>query len=161
MKKITPCIWFDQEAEEAANLYIKLFPNSKINSVTHVDPVVAEVSKLPEGQVLTVAFELNGNHFLGLNGGPVFPLNNSVSFIIECETQEEIDHFWYAFADGGQEMDCGWVKDRFGMAWQVTPAKMGEWMTDPDKEKVMRVNTEMLKMKKLEIEPLEKAYRGE
>lgn len=161
MKKITPCIWFEKEAEEAANFYLNLFPNSKITSITRFDKIMAEAAKMPEGLAMTVAFELDGNAFLALNGGPAFPLNSSVSFIIECETQDEIDHFWYAFADGGKEMDCGWVQDKYGMTWQVTPAKMGEWMTSPDKEKTQRMTQEMLKMKKLEIETLEKAFNGE
>ena len=161
MKKITPFIWFDTQAEEAANYYTKLFPNSKIDAITHYDANSAAASKKPEGSVLTVSFTLDGNPFMAMNGGPQFQLNGAVSFMIECETQEELDRYWYAFADGGKEIECGWVVDRFGMTWQVVPKILGEYMTDPDKEKAKRVMAAMLKMKKLEIEPLQRAYDGE
>ncbi|MBX4206339.1 VOC family protein [Candidatus Parcubacteria bacterium] len=161
MKKITPFIWFDKNAEEAANFYISLFPDSKITALTHYDKAGAEASKMPEGLVMTVSFSLSGTDFMALNGGPHFQLNGAVSFMIECDTQEEIDHFWYAFADGGKEIECGWVVDKFGMTWQVVPTILGRYMTDPDKEKAGRVMKAMLKMKKLEIEPLQRAYDGE
>lgn len=161
MKKITPFIWFDTQAEDAANFYVSLFPDSKITSITHYDANAAARAKKLEGSVLTVSFELDGNPFMAINGGPQFPLNEAVSFMIECETQEEIDHFWYAFADGGREIDCGWVVDKFGLTWQVVPAVLGRYLTDPDKEKAARVMKAMLTMKRLEIAPLEEAYRGE
>lgn len=161
MKKITPFIWFDRNAEEAANYYVELFPNSKITALTHYDANAAAASGMPEGLAMTVGFNLNGTYFLSINGGPHYKLNGAVSFMIECDTQEEIDHYWNSFADGGTEMDCGWVIDRFGMTWQVVPAILGQYMTDPDKSKAGRVMQAMLKMKKMDIAAFEKAYRGE
>ncbi|MBX4181466.1 VOC family protein [Candidatus Parcubacteria bacterium] len=159
-QKISPCIWFDHEGEDAAKYYVSLFPNSEITHITHHDAASAEASKMPEGSVLTVSFNLGGNEFMAINGGPHFKLNSAVSFMIECETQEEIDHYWNSFSEGGQIMDCGWVIDRFGMTWQVVPAILGRYMVDPDKEKAGRVMKAMLKMQKLEIAPLQAAYEG-
>lgn len=161
MKKITPFLWFNTNAEEAVKFYVSLFPNSTITAVTHYDKASSEAAHMPEGMVLTMVFTLNGHEFMAINGGPAFTMNGAVSFMIECDTQEEIDHYWNAFKEGGKEIECGWIVDRFGMTWQVVPTILGQYTTDPDKEKASRVMQAMLKMKKIEIEPLEKAYRGE
>lgn len=161
MKKITPCLWFDKNAEEAVNYYLTIFPESKILHLAHYDETSSQAANMPVDSVMVIAFELGGNEFLALNGGPAFQMSPAISFIIECETQEEIDHFWYKLSDGGKTMACGWLTDKFGMTWQVTPTKLMEYMQDPDKEKSSRVNHAILKMTKIEIEPLEKAYRGE
>jgi predicted 3-demethylubiquinone-9 3-methyltransferase (glyoxalase superfamily) len=159
--KLTPFLWFDKNAEEAANYYVSVFPNSKITSILRHDANSAKANNMPEGSVLTVGFNLDGNDFAALNGGPHFKMTGAVSFVILCETQEEVDHYWEKLTEGGQEMDCGWAVDKFGMTWQITPTILPKYLADPDKEKSERVMKCMLTMKKLEIEPLEKAYRGE
>jgi predicted 3-demethylubiquinone-9 3-methyltransferase (glyoxalase superfamily) len=158
MPKITPCLWFDREAEAAANFWCAIFPNSRI----------VEVSRYPEnlpgdraGEVLTVVFELDGKRFMGLNGGPEFPFSEAVSLEIEVETQAELDRYWDALlADGGKESQCGWLKDRFGFSWQVTPKQLAELMASPDKEKAGRVAAAMMQMVKLDIAKLEAAAAG-
>jgi predicted 3-demethylubiquinone-9 3-methyltransferase (glyoxalase superfamily) len=161
MQKITPFLWFDRNCEEAVNFYVSLFPNSRIITTTHYDKAASEASHMPEGMVMMVVFNLNGFDFMAMNGGPAFKMNAAVSFMIECDTQEQIDHYWNAFKDGGKEIECGWIVDKFGMTWQVDPSILGKYMTDPDKEKASRVMQAMLKMKKIVIADLEKAYRGE
>jgi predicted 3-demethylubiquinone-9 3-methyltransferase (glyoxalase superfamily) len=159
MQKITPCLWFDTQAEEAVNFYIGLFKNSKITSLLLTDAAASEASGMPEGSVLFIEFELDGERFSALNGGPVFKFNESVSLMIECSTQEEIDHYWYGLiADGGQESQCGWLKDRFGLSWQVTPKQLLEMQRDKDSAKAGRVMTAMLGMKKLDIKALQDAF---
>jgi predicted 3-demethylubiquinone-9 3-methyltransferase (glyoxalase superfamily) len=153
MKPITPCLWFDTEGEDAAKLYTSIIPNSRI-----VD-VVRHGSAGPreEGTVMTVDFELNGQPFLALNGGPQFTFSEAVSFQIFCETQEEVDRYWDALGDGGEHGPCGWLKDRFGLSWQIVPTRLPELLTGPDKERAQRVMACMMKMGKLEIAELEAA----
>lgn len=161
MQKIIPCLWFDTQAEEAANFYVSLFKNSKVTSILLTDAAAAEASGQPEGSVLFVEFELDGERFSALNGGPIFKFNESVSLMIECDTQEEIDHFWYGLiADGGQESQCGWLKDKFGLSWQVTPKNLLEMQRDPDSAKAGRVMKAMLGMRKLDIAALETAFNN-
>ena len=154
MPKITPHLWYDSQAEDAAKLYVLLFPNSKILNVSHYPEATEEVSGKKAGTVMTVEFELDGQHFLALNGGPLFKFNESVSFMIPCETQEEIDHYWNGLiADGGEESQCGWLKDKFGLSWQVVPSHMSELISkNPEK-----VTAAFLQMKKMDIATLEAA----
>lgn len=157
MQTITPFLWFDTQAEEAAKFYVSIFPSSKITETTHY----SEVGPMPAGTVMTVAFELSGQKFTALNAGPTFKFTPAVSFVIPCETQQEVDHFWSKLtADGGQEVDCGWVTDKFGLSWQVTPTILPELLADPDKAKAKRVMKQMLTMKKLDIQPLLDAAEG-
>ncbi len=162
IQKISPCLWFDRQAEEAAKFYISLFPNSKITSVLMTDAAASEPSGMPVGSVLFVEFELDGEKFAALNGGPIFKFNESVSFMIECETQKEIDHYWYGLtANGGEESQCGWLKDKYGLSWQVLPKQLMEMQRDEDAAKAGRVMRAMLEMRKLDLAKLEAAYRGE
>ena len=154
MKAITPWIWFDTEAEDAANFYTSVFPDSRITEVTHY----GSAGPRPEGMVLTVVFELQGQKFAALNGGPDFKPNEAISFEIECESQEEVDSYWDKLAaDGGEHGPCGWLKDKFGVSWQVVPTRLGELLSDPDTEKSQRVMAAMLKMGKIEVDELERA----
>ena len=149
MKKITPFLWFDTQAEEAMNFYVSLFKNSK----------VLGVSRGPDGKAFNVSFELDGQEFLGLNAGPQFKFNEAVSMFVNCEDQAEVDHFWNALiADGGEESMCGWCKDKFGLWWQIVPKQLGELMGTSDPAKSMRVVNAMLKMKKIIVADLQKAY---
>jgi predicted 3-demethylubiquinone-9 3-methyltransferase (glyoxalase superfamily) len=161
MQKITPCLWFDSNAEEAANYYVSIFKNSKINRVTHYDQASAEVSGKPEGSVLTVEFTIDGHDFVVMNGGPEFKFSMATSFMIDCKTQEEVDHFWQKLSeDGGKTSQCGWTMDKFGVTWQVVPTVLNDLLVDPDKEKAARVMKAMLTMTKLDIAQLEAAARG-
>jgi len=155
MSKITPFLWYDKEAEEAAKFYCSVFKNSKIHRTARYP----EGSPAPAGSVMTVEFELDGQRFIGLNAGPHFKFNEAVSFVIECDTQAEVDSYWSKLtSDGGQESMCGWLKDKYGLSWQVTPKALGKLMTDPDKEKAKRVMQAMMQMKKINIAELEEAY---
>ena len=159
MQKITPFLWFDDQAEEAANFYTSLFKNSKIDRILRYTEEAAEKTGLPVGSVLTIGFEIEGQKFVALNGGPLFKFNESVSFVINCETQEEVDYFWEKLtADGGEESACGWLKDKFGLSWQVTPTVLIDMLHDNDQEKSGRVMQAMLQMKKIEIKALKDAY---
>lgn len=158
MQKITPCLWFNDRAEEAANLYVSLFPNSTIGKTSRYDKASAEVSGQKEGAVLTVAFTLNGQNFMGLNGGPLFTFSEAVSFVIDCENQDEVDHYWNALTEGGAESQCGWLKDKFGVSWQVVPKDLGVLLSDPDPKKSGAVMKAMLEMKKIEVQKLKDAY---
>jgi len=152
--KITPFLWFDSQAEEAANFYCSIFPNSKIGKVTRY----GKAGPGPEGSVLTIVFSLDGQEFTGLNAGPRFKFTEAISFIVPCKTQDEIDNYWSKLtAGGGQESQCGWLKDKFGLSWQIVPAALGELMSDPDPQKSNRVMQALLKMKKLDIATLQKA----
>jgi predicted 3-demethylubiquinone-9 3-methyltransferase (glyoxalase superfamily) len=153
MKEITPCLWFDTEGEEAAKFYTSVFPNSKIANVARY----GSAGPRPEGTVMTVGFELNGQKFLALNGGPDFSFTEAVSFQVFCETQDEVDRFWDTLSEGGEEGPCGWLKDKFGLSWQIVPTVLTELLADPDREKSQRVMQAMLSMRKIEIEPLERA----
>ncbi|MFD5800217.1 VOC family protein [Streptomyces sp. NPDC049936] len=153
----TTCLWFDGTAEEAAHFYVSLFKNSRIGPVTHYP----EGSYQPAGTVLTVEFTANGQKFVALNGGPQFRFNEAVSFQISCESQDEVDHYWAKLTEGGgEEGPCGWLKDRFGVSWQVVPIRLEEMFRDPDPEKVARANKAMMAMRKLDIAALELAYAG-
>jgi predicted 3-demethylubiquinone-9 3-methyltransferase (glyoxalase superfamily) len=154
LPNITPFLWFDTQAEEAANHYISIFKNSRIRSIARY----GEAGPGPEGSVMTVEFELDGQAFIALNGGPNFKFNEAVSFSVACETQQEVDDFWAKLSRGGQEGPCGWLKDRFGLSWQVNPTILGKMLHDPDPRKAKRVMEAMLKMKKIDIEALKRAY---
>lgn len=159
MQKIVPCLWFDTRAEEAAAFYASIFKQSKIMQVTRYDKASAEASGRPEGSVLTVEFEIEGQPFTALNGGPLFKFSEAISFVVNCETQEEIDHYWERLSEGGDEraQQCGWLKDKYGVSWQIVPTILYALLEDPDKAKAGRVMAAMLRMKKLEIEPLRNA----
>jgi predicted 3-demethylubiquinone-9 3-methyltransferase (glyoxalase superfamily) len=159
-QKITPCLWFDTQAEEAARFYIAIFKNSKIGAISRYSKVGYEIHGKQPGSVMTVAFEIDGQAFLALNGGPNFKFNEAVSFQISCETQEEIDHFWNKLTEDGQEGPCGWLKDRYGVSWQIVPAVLPEMLMDPDAEKVERVTKAFLHMKKFDVAALERAHAG-
>ncbi|MGV9744021.1 VOC family protein [Rhodococcus zopfii] len=157
MPKITPWLWFDMNAQEAAEYYITVFPNSRILKVTHYP----EGTPVPAGTVLAVEFELDGTLFAGLNGGPQFQFSEAVSFSIDCADQDEVDHYWNALTGGGgEESQCGWLKDRFGVSWQVVPRRLDELMSDPDVGVVERVSEALMKMHKIEVPVLEEAARG-
>jgi predicted 3-demethylubiquinone-9 3-methyltransferase (glyoxalase superfamily) len=154
MQKITPFLWFDNQAEEAANLYVSIFNNSKIVSITRY----GEAGPGAEGSVMTVVFELDGQEFIALNGGPLFKFTEAISFSVDCKTQKEVDEFWETLSEGGEEGQCGWLKDKYGLSWQINPTILGKMLSDPDPEKSKRVMEAMLKMKKIDIEGLKKAY---
>jgi predicted 3-demethylubiquinone-9 3-methyltransferase (glyoxalase superfamily) len=153
MHDITPWLWFDTEGEEAANFYTSVFPNSRILDVARY----GSAGPRPEGTVMTVTFELDGRKFGALNGGPDFTFNEAISFQVSCKNQEEVDMFWSKLSDGGEEGPCGWLKDRYGVSWQIVPTALTELLGDPDREKSQRVMAAMLKMKKIEIDELERA----
>ena len=158
MKKITPCLWFDGTAEEAAEFYTSIFPDSRI---TQVHRSAADTPSGPEGMVLTVDFTVAGQDFIGLNGGPDFRFNESVSFSIDCADQTEVDRYWEVLVQGGGEHSvCGWLKDRYGLSWQVVPRQLGEYLDGPDREGAKRAMEAMLQMTKLDIETLREAYEG-
>jgi predicted 3-demethylubiquinone-9 3-methyltransferase (glyoxalase superfamily) len=159
MQKITPFLWFDDQAEEAVKFYTSLFKNSKIGRIFRNPEEAAEKTGRPAGSVLTIEFEIEGQKFVALNGGPLFKFNESVSFVINCETQEEVDYFWgKLIADGGEESACGWLKDKFGLSWQITPTVLIDMLHDNDQEKSGRVMQAMLQMQKIEIPKLKAAY---
>ena len=161
MQKITPNLWFDNQAEEAVNFYTSIFKNSKIKDIARYDSASAAVSGRPEGSVLTISFEIEGQDFLALNGGPIFKFNEAVSFIINCETQEEVDYYWEKLSAVPESEQCGWLKDRFGLSWQVVPTMLGKLLSGPDPMKSQRAMQAMLQMKKLDIAALQQAYDQE
>jgi predicted 3-demethylubiquinone-9 3-methyltransferase (glyoxalase superfamily) len=154
MQKITPFLWFDNQAEEAVNFYTSIFKNSKVGNVTRY----GEAGPGPAGSVLTASFELEGLEFTALNGGPHFKFTEAISLHVSCESQEEVDYYWEKLSDGGQIQQCGWLKDRFGMSWQIVPTALHRLLNDPDPQKANRVMHAMLQMKKLDIAGLQKAY---
>lgn len=157
MQKIVTFLWFeDGEAEEAANFYISIFKNSKITNIVRY----GEAGPGPEGSVMWVTFQLEGQEFYALNGNPQFKFNEAISLFVNCDTQEEVDKLWDKISEGGMELGPGWVKDKFGLAWQIVPTIMGEYLSDPDKEKSQRVMQVMMQMNKLDIEILKDAYEG-
>jgi len=162
IRKITPCLWFDHEAEEAAKFYTATFDNSKIVSMTRYGKAGYEVHGNPAGTVMAVAFELDGQAFTALNGGPMFKFNEAVSFQVHCDTQDEVDYYWKTLSEGGDQkaQQCGWLKDKYGVSWQVVPAILLEMLNDPDAEKSERATTAMLQMKKIDIDQLKRAYAG-
>jgi len=157
MQRITPFLWFDHQAEEAATFYASIFKNSRLTSVARYDGAAAKASGRPKRSVMTVAFELDGQEFTALNGGPLFKFTEVISLVVNCETQEEVDHFWEKLSAGGQEVECGWLKDRFGVSWQVVPTVLSEMLQDKDPEKSKRVMAALLRMKKISIEGLKNA----
>ena len=160
--RITPCLWFDDQAEEAAGFYTSIFKNSRIVGMTRYGEAGYEIHGRPAGSVLTVEFELDGQAFTALNGGPVFTFNEAVSFQISCETQEEVDFYWEKLSAGGDEaaQQCGWLKDKYGVSWQVAPTALTKMLADADYAKSERVMTALLQMKKLDIAALQRAYDG-
>jgi predicted 3-demethylubiquinone-9 3-methyltransferase (glyoxalase superfamily) len=157
MQPITPFLWFDDQAEEAANFYVSIFKNSKIGTVARYGEAGAEVSGRPKSTVMTVTFQLNGQEFMALNGGPQFTFSPAISFMVNCETQEEVDELWDKLSTGGSQEQCGWLKDQYGVSWQIVPTALGELMQDQDAAKAERVMKAMLHMKKLDINALKQA----
>ncbi len=160
MQKITPFLWFDDRAEEAANFYTSVFRNSKIVSVARYGEARAKASGMPKGTAMTVAFQLDGQEFVALNGGPHFTFTEAISFVVSCTTQEEVDYYWEKLAEGGVEkaQQCGWLKDKFGLSWQIVPAVLPKMLQDKDPKKSERVMKALLQMKKLDINALKQAY---
>jgi len=170
MQKITPFLWFDNNAEEAVGFYTSIFStldesdsggkDAKVGNATHYEEQGAKVSGRSKGSVMTVPFQLNGQDFVALNGGPLYKFSEAISFAVNCETQEEVDHYWNKLSEGGEEVQCGWLKDKFGLSWQIVPTVMGKLFSSPDSVKTNRVMGAMLQMKKLIIADLQKAYDG-
>jgi predicted 3-demethylubiquinone-9 3-methyltransferase (glyoxalase superfamily) len=162
-QRITPCLWFDRQAEDAAKFYASIFKNSRIGAISRYGEAGREIHGMPAGTVLTVAFELDGHSFTALNGGPQFTFNEAISLQVNCDTQQEIDHYWNKLSEGGdpRSQQCGWLKDRFGLSWQVVPSVLPRLMTDPDPKKSERVMNTLLQMKKLDIAALERAHAGQ
>jgi predicted 3-demethylubiquinone-9 3-methyltransferase (glyoxalase superfamily) len=162
VQKISPCLWFDDQAEEAARFYTGIFPRSRIIHVSRYGEAGREVHGKPAGSAMAVEFELEGQRFTALNGGPQFRFNEAVSLMVHCETQEEVDHYWDELSQGGDEgaQQCGWLKDRYGLSWQVVPDALSDWIGGPDPVKSQRAVQAMLRMKKLDIEALRRAYAG-
>jgi predicted 3-demethylubiquinone-9 3-methyltransferase (glyoxalase superfamily) len=159
MQKVTPFLWFDNQAEEAAKFYTSVFENSKVGKILRYDEAAAKAAGGPVGSVLTIEFEIGGQKFTALNGGPEFKFNEAISFVVNCDTQEEVDYFWEKLsADGGQESQCGWLKDKFGVSWQIVPTVLIEMLQDKDSEKSERVMKAMLQMQKIDIKTLKEAY---
>jgi predicted 3-demethylubiquinone-9 3-methyltransferase (glyoxalase superfamily) len=156
MHKITPFLWFDDQAEEAVHFYTAIFKDATIVSIAHY----GEAGPGPQGSVMTITFQLHGQEFVALNGGPQFTFNEAISFVVNCETQDEIDMFWEKLSAGGQKYQCGWLKDQYGVSWQIVPTVLGEFLTDPDPERTQRVMKAMLQMTKLDIQTLKRAYGG-
>lgn len=162
MQKITPFLWFDHQAEEAAKFYTSVFENSEVGRILRYDEASAKGAGRPVGSVLTIEFEIAGQKFTALNGGPEFKFNESISFVVNCETQNEVDYFWEKLiADGGRESQCGWLKDKFGVSWQITPTVLIDMLNDKDAKKAERVMKAMMQMQKIDIKTLEEAYGGE
>ncbi len=163
IRAITPCLWFDTQAEDAAKFYTGIFSNSRIVSVVRYGKEGYEIHRKPAGTVLTVEFELNGQPFTALNGGPEFKFNEAISFQIDCETQEQVDDYWTKLSEGGDDraQQCGWLKDRYGLSWQVVPTVLPEMLKDSDPAKAGRAMKAMLQMKKLDIDELKRAYAGQ
>jgi predicted 3-demethylubiquinone-9 3-methyltransferase (glyoxalase superfamily) len=160
MQKTMPCLWFDNRAEEAAKFYVSIFKNSKIGGTTYYGEEGAKASGRPKGTVMTVIFQLDGQDFMALNGGPQFTFSPAISFVVNCQTQKEIDELWEKLSEGGEKVECGWLRDKYGVSWQVVPTVLGQMVQDKDTKKTERVMKALLRMKKLDIEGLKKAYAG-
>jgi predicted 3-demethylubiquinone-9 3-methyltransferase (glyoxalase superfamily) len=161
VQRLTSCLWFDGNAEAAARFYVSVFKNAKLGRISHYPKEGQEVHRQPEGRALVVEFELEGQKFIGLNGGPQFKFSEAISFVVNCDTQAEIDYYWEKLGgDGGEPGPCGWLKDKFGLSWQIAPSKVGDWLTDADKSKSARVFAEVMKMGTLDIATLDKAFAG-
>jgi len=158
--KIIPCLWFDHQAEQAADFYTGIFPNSKVTDISRYTEAGKEIHGKEPGSVLTIAFELNGQPYTALNGGPIFKFTEAISFQIKCEDQAEVDHYWEKLGEGGDPnaQQCGWLKDKFGVSWQVVPRQLLEYTKDPDRAKADRTTAAMMQMKKLDIAALKRAY---
>jgi len=156
MQKISPFLWYNDNAEDAVNFYMSIFKNSKILAVARY----GESGPGPKGSVMTINFQIDGQEFIALNGGPHFTFNEAISFSVDCETQEEVDELWEKLSAGGQKSQCGWLKDKFGLSWQVNPRSLGEMLSDKDPEKAKRVMEAMLQMDKIDIKALKQAYDG-
>ena len=156
MQKTTPCLWFDTQGEDAAKFYTSVFPNSRVTDVARY----GEAGPRPAGMALTVEFELDGQAYTALNGGPEFTFSEAISFQIDCKDQDEVDHYWTKLSEGGEEGPCGWLKDKFGLSWQVVPRALPELLGDPDQEKAQRVMAAMMGMKKIDVAGLQRAYDG-
>jgi predicted 3-demethylubiquinone-9 3-methyltransferase (glyoxalase superfamily) len=154
MQKITPFLWFDGKAEEAMRFYVSIFKNSKVGTITRY----GDAGPGPKGTVMVVTFQLDGQEFIALNGGPQFTFSPAISFVVNCETQEEVDAFWEKLSEGGEKLQCGWLRDKYGLSWQIVPTVLGELMQDKDVEKSQRVMKAMLQMNKIDIERLKQAY---
>jgi predicted 3-demethylubiquinone-9 3-methyltransferase (glyoxalase superfamily) len=154
MQKITPFLWFDGKAEEAIRFYVSIFKNSKVGAITRY----GDAGPGPKGTVMVATFQLEGQEFIALNGGPQFTFSPAISFVVNCETQEEVDAFWEKLAEGGEELQCGWLRDKYGLSWQIVPTVLGEMMQDKDAEKSQRLMKAMLQMTKLDIKRLKQAY---
>jgi predicted 3-demethylubiquinone-9 3-methyltransferase (glyoxalase superfamily) len=161
VQKITPFLWFDDKAEEAANFYVSLFKNSKIGNVSRYDEAGAKISGRPNGSVMVATFQLEGQEFVALNGGPHFKFTEAVSFVVNCETQQEVDEFWERLSEGGEEGQCGWLKDKYGLSWQIVPSVLTKMLKDQDPQKAKRVMEAMIQMKKIDIPSLKQAYEGQ
>lgn len=157
MQKITPCLWFDGQAEEAVSFYVSIFKNSSINTITRYNEAGSKMSGLPNGSVMTILFYLDGQEFLALNGGPEFKFTEAISLIVNCETQAELDELWDKLSEGGEEVQCGWLKDKFGLSWQIVPTIVSELLNHPDPEKSHSVMKAILQMRKLDIQALKMA----
>ena len=160
MQKIAPCLWFDDQAEEAAKLYVATFKKAKLGPITYYGEAGAQVSGRPKGSVMTVAFEIDGQEFLALNGGPIFKFTEAVSLMVKCETQEEIDHMWEALSRGGEQGQCGWLKDKYGLSWQIVVPQWDEMLRDKDPARSERVMAAILSMTKPDLQCVQRAYEG-
>ncbi len=162
MNKITPCLWFDSQAEEAANFYTSIFRNSKIKHIARYSEAAAKVAGRPKGSVLTVQFEIDGQEFTALNGGPMFKFTEAVSFVVSCDNQDEVDHYWNKLTEGGdpRAQQCGWLKDKYGVSWQIVPSMVQKMMSEGDPVRLERVWPKLLQMKKVDIDALQQAYDG-
>ena len=162
IQKITPCLWFDSQAEEAAKFYVSLFPNSAVGAITRYGKEGFEVHGRPEGSAMTVNFSLEGQEFTALNGGPHFKFSEAISFVVRCETQAEVDHYWDKLGEGGDQraQQCGWLKDKYGISWQIVPVALFEMMSNTDRIKSERVMRAVLQMKRLDVAALRRAYEG-
>jgi predicted 3-demethylubiquinone-9 3-methyltransferase (glyoxalase superfamily) len=160
IQKITPFLWFDDKAEEAVKFYVSLFKNSKIGTITRYGEEGAEVSGRPKGTVMTVTFQLEGQAFMALNGGPHFTFTEAISFIVNCGTQQEVDRFWEKLSEGGEKGQCGWLKDKYGLSWQIVPTVLSKMLNDKDPKKSKRVMKALLQMGKIDIATLRRAYNG-
>ncbi len=161
MQKIAPFLWFDDQAEEAVRFYTSIFKHSKILAVARYDEVGAKAAGRPKGSIMTISFEIEGQEFIALNGGPVFTFSPATSFVVNCRTQKEIDRLWEKLSEGGKKDRCGWLRDKYGVSWQIVPAVLGKMLQEKDPKKFRRVMEAILKMNKIDIEALMRAYKGQ
>jgi predicted 3-demethylubiquinone-9 3-methyltransferase (glyoxalase superfamily) len=160
MQKITPCLWFDDKAEEAARFYVSIFKNAKLGNIARYGEAGAQASGRPKGSVMTVTFEIDGQEFVALNGGPLFKFTEAVSFMVKCESQQEIDEMWSTLSEGGEEGPCGWLKDKYGLSWQIVVPEWDEMLRDKDAQKSERVMAAILQMSKPDMQRVQQAYEG-